>query len=123
MNMQRSGRKPRLCQKGDEKMTIHELKERSKKAANISNEDYAVIEKLYILLDLHKDDFAKIVDAVGVEKLISRENYWDRLQTADNERQTRLKYEEAKNEMDALTERQRELQKYFESYTGTVKVL
>jgi hypothetical protein len=66
-------------------MTIHELKERSKKAVNINTEEYIVLEKLYILLDLNKDDFAKIVDAVGVEKLVGRESYWDRLQTADNE--------------------------------------
>jgi len=104
-------------------MTIHELKERSKKAVKISSEEYTILEKLYILLDLHKDDFAKIVDAVGIEKLVSCENYWDRLQTADNERQTRLKYEQAKKEMEALTERQKELQNYFNSYKGTIKVL
>jgi len=103
-------------------MTIHELKERSKKTVKISSEEYAILEKLYILLDLHKDEFAKIVDAVGVENLVKRENYWDRLQTADNERQSRLKYEQAKQEMDALTARQKELQTYFESYKGTVKL-
>ena len=63
--------------------------------SKINDTDYAVLEKLYILIDLDKSDFAKICNVVDIETLIRREKYWGRLRTANDDCQARLGYEEA----------------------------
>ena len=99
-------------------MTKFELQDRMKGKPEIASMDYAILERLYILLDLDKNDFAKICDAVGIDKLVSRVDYWDRLQIADDERQARLKYEEAMRELEGVNQRQKELQKFVDNYKG-----
>jgi hypothetical protein len=99
-------------------MTKHELQERMKGNPEINNTDYAVLEKLYLLLDLDKDHFAKICDVVGVANLVVREPYWDRLQAADDERQARLKYEEAQRKLATLDEERQFLIAVIDSYKG-----
>jgi len=48
------------------------LDEANKRLKNeITEEQLWGINSLYILLDLHKDDFCKIVDLVGIEKLMN----------------------------------------------------
>ena len=99
-------------------MTRFELQDRMKGRPEIAAEDYAVLEKLYILLDLDKNIFAKIVDAAGVDTLVGREQYWDRLQAADDERQLRLKYERVVQELAEVNERQSQLQDFVDNYKG-----
>lgn len=53
-----------------EDMMLHEAQERLKKTT-ITEEQLWGLNSLYILLDLDKDDFCKIVDAVGIEKLLT----------------------------------------------------
>ena len=84
----------------------------------ITCKEWDVLNKLYLLLDLDKGFFAKIVDAVGVDTLVERELYWDRLQAADDERQERIKFEKAQDEMRKLILRQVELAEYISNYKG-----
>ncbi len=43
------------------------------------------ITDIYRLLDLNIDDFSKIIDAIGVDKLIAKEGHYGRLARADME--------------------------------------
>lgn len=53
--------------------------------AKITERQLAHIDLLYDLLELDKDDFCKIVDAVGVEKLIAKEPVYEKLYLAKAE--------------------------------------
>ena len=47
-------------------MTLAEAQARLKKT-EINQDQLWAVNSLYILLDLHKDDFCKIIDAVGLK--------------------------------------------------------
>lgn len=76
-------------------MTLQELNDRLT-TAQITNEQLWQINDLYILLDLHKDDFAKIVDAVGVEKLIEKQAHYTKANKAMDMLAAKEHYEAAK---------------------------
>ena len=83
-------------------MMLQELNERLT-TAQVTNEQLWQINDLYILLDLHKDDFAKIVDAVGVEKLIEKQPHYTKAVKA-------LDMLAAKEHYEAAKRRQKELE-------------
>jgi hypothetical protein len=103
-------------------MMIHEFAERSKKHGNISNEDYAKIEPLYIVLDLDKDQFAALVDAVGLERLTAKAGRWTRFLKAEEELAGKERYIAAKDELENITRRQAELQASIAKYEHDVRV-
>jgi tRNA uridine 5-carbamoylmethylation protein Kti12 len=51
-------------------MLLQEANDRLK--AKITGEQLDVIHPLYAVLDFSKDDFCKMVDAIGIDKLLSR---------------------------------------------------
>ena len=66
-------------------MMLEEMQARLKKEKINTQEQLWTIKFTFILLDIHKDDFCKIIDTVGLEVLMNKQNYYDRLIKAENE--------------------------------------
>lgn len=81
------------------------------------NEDQLwALNSLYILLDLDKDDFCKIVDAVGVDKLLSNQNHYERLDRAEQELTAKEKYLKAKSRLNELENEKQSLENIVNNY-------
>ena len=96
-------------------MTLQEANERLKKT-KITEEQLWGLNSLYILLDLHKDDFCKIVDAVGIEKLLEKQNHYERLDEAEQELTAKERYLSAKNRLNELEIEKQELDDVISNY-------
>lgn len=54
------------------------LEEANSRLKNKINEDQLQgLSSLYILFDLHKDDFCKIFNVIGLEKLLKKQKYYE----------------------------------------------
>ncbi len=100
-------------------MMLEEAQARLKKEKITTQDEIWAINSLYILLDLHKDDFCKIIDAVGLEKLISKRAHYERLYRAEQELKAREEYErnverleELRREKEMLTSKIEHYRKY-----------
>jgi len=98
-----------------ENMMLHEANERLKKD-KITEEQLWGLNSLYILLDLDKDDFCKIVDAVGVEKLLKKQSHYERLDQAEQELTAKEKYLNAKRRLNELEAEKQDLENIINSY-------
>jgi len=98
-----------------EAMMLHEANERLKKS-KITEEQLWGLNSLYILLDLDKDDFCKIVDAVGVDKLIKKQSRYERLDKAEQELAAKEKYLDAKNRLEELESEKQDLENIVNNY-------
>lgn len=74
----------------------------------ISEEDYEIIENMYVVMNLEKSVFIKIVKAIGIESIILESSRWAYMLRAKEHYQDYLKYIKAKNE---LEEQQREVER------------
>lgn len=81
-------------------MTLQEANSRLKKS--ITEEQLWGVNTLYILLDLHKDDFCKIIDAVGIDTLLKKKEHYDRLDRAENELRAKEHYLRAKARLEEI---------------------
>ena len=86
------------------------------KTVKINEDQLWALNSLYILLDLDKDDFCKIVDAVGVDKLLSKQNRYERLDKAEQELTAKEKYLKAKNRLEELESEKQSLENIVNSY-------
>lgn len=89
--------------KGEKEMLLEEAQVRLKKTT-ITEEQLWGINSLYILLDLDKDDFCKIVDAVGLETLLKKQKHYVRLDKAEQELAAKERYLKAKRRLAELEE-------------------
>lgn len=96
-------------------MMLHEANERLKKT-QITEEQLWGLNSLYILLDLHKDDFCKIVDAVGLDKLLKKQSHYERLDQAEQELTAKEKYMKAKNRLTELEAEKQDLENIVNGY-------
>lgn len=96
-------------------MMLHEANARLK-TVKINEDQLDRLNSLYILLDLDKDDFCKIVDAVGVDKLLSKQNRYDRLDRAEQELTAKEKYIKAKNRLEEIEIEKQSLENIVNSY-------
>lgn len=96
-------------------MTVFEAQERLKKT-EINEEQLWAINDLYILLDLHKDDFCKIVDAVGLDKLIAKQRHFGRLVKAERELSAKERYLQARERLFELKEEEKQLEEIVNGY-------
>lgn len=96
-------------------MMLEEANARLKKT-KITEEQLWGLNSLYILLDLHKDDFCKIVDAVGVETLLTKETHYSRLEQAENELAAKERYLKAKSRLEELADEKLQLEQVVSSY-------
>ena len=81
-------------------MDLKEANERLKKP--ITEDQLWKITPLYILLDLHKDDFCKIVNAVGHETLLKKQSHYEWLRVAEEELEAKERYLQAKERLAEL---------------------
>lgn len=75
-------------------MMLEEAQARLKKT-EITQEQLWQLNSLYILLDLDKDDFCKIIDAVGLDTLLKKQRHYDRLDIAEQELAAKERYQDA----------------------------
>jgi len=96
-------------------MMLNEVNERLKDTTITENE-LSDLSVLYILLDLEKDDFCKIIDSVGVEKLLSKQRRYDFLLRANDELIAKEKYLKARERLDYLEREKSELDAIVNTY-------
>lgn len=96
-------------------MMLEEANVRLKKA-KITEEQLWSINSLYILLDLDKDDFCKIIDAVGIEKLLKKQSHYERLDQAEQELTAKERYLKAKNRLNELEAEKQDLENIVNGY-------
>jgi hypothetical protein len=99
-------------------MTIHEANDRLKKAKIANEEQLWQITPLYILLDFHKDDFCKLVDAVGLDKILEKTSRWERLDRAERELAAKERYLNAKARLEELEREKENLTEIVNGYKG-----
>ena len=96
-------------------MMLEEANARLKKT-QINSEQLWGLNSLYILLDLHKDEFCKIVDMVGVEPLLKKQKYYDRLIKAEEELAAKERYLQAKARLEELELEKKNLEQVVNGY-------
>lgn len=96
-------------------MMLHEANERLKKT-KITEEQLWGLNSLYILLDLEKDDFCKIVDTVGLDKLLKKQSHYERLDEAEQELAAKERYLKAKNRLEELEAEKQDLENIVSNY-------
>ena len=96
-------------------MMLEEANKRLKKT-QINEEQLWGLNSLYLLLDLQKDDFCKIVDTVGVETLLGKQNHYDRLLKAEDELISKERYLRAKSRLQELESEQEALNQILNNY-------
>lgn len=97
-------------------MMLEEMQARLKKEKITTQDQLWAINSLYILLDLHKDDFCKIVDTVGLETLLKKQNHYDRLMKAEEELTAKERYLQAKARLEELENEKTTLEKVVNGY-------
>lgn len=96
-------------------MMLEEANKRLKKV-QITEEQLWQINSLYLILNLDKDDFCKIVDLVGLEKLINQQSRYERFDKAEQELRAKEKYLQSKRRLQELEDEKSELEKIVNSY-------
>lgn len=86
------------------------------KTMQITEEQLWQIHTLYCILNLEKDDFCKIVDSVGVDKLIQQKERYERFAEAEQELRAKERYLDAKRKLKELEYEKQELEKIVNSY-------
>lgn len=96
-------------------MMLEEANKRLKKV-QITEEQLWQINSLYCILNLDKNDFCKIVDLVGIDKLIQQQSRYERYDKAEQELKAKERYLKAKSRLQELEDEKEELQKIVNSY-------
>lgn len=102
-------------------MMLHEAQTLLKKT-EITEEQLFAIGSLYILLDLHKIDFCKIVDLVGIDKLLKKSAWYDRLIIADGELTAKERYLSEKARIENLEIELEKSKSYVSDYESCQKI-
>jgi len=103
-------------------MNLEEMQARCKLAQVTKQSDVDAVGPLYWLLDLHKDDFCKLVDAVGLDKLVKVRERWERLARAYEAMATRETYERNKARLEAIADEAAGLREHIEQYEQANKL-
>ncbi len=77
------------------------------------------INSLYILLDLNKDDFCKIIDMVGLDIILNKQKHYDRLIQAEEELTIKERYLQAKARLIELENEKSNLERVIDMYKST----
>jgi hypothetical protein len=97
-------------------MLLEEAQARLKKEKITSQDQLWAINSLYILLDLHKDDFCKIIDAVGLETLMKKQPHYDRLDRAEQELSAKERYISARARLEEIEAERAALEQVVNTY-------
>lgn len=96
-------------------MMLDEANKRLKKV-QITEEQLWQINSLYCILNLDKDDFCKIVDLIGLDKLIQQQSRYERFDKAEQELRAKERYLQAKKRLQELEDEKTELENIVNSY-------
>lgn len=97
-------------------MMLEEAQARLKKEKITTQDQLWAINSLYILLDLYKDDFCKIIDTVGLETILKKRRHYDRLIQAEEELSAKEKYLQAKSRLEELENEKASLERIVSGY-------
>lgn len=86
------------------------------KKTKINEDQLWAINSLYILLDLDKDDFCKIIDAVGLDTILNKQRHYNRLIEAEEELAAKEKYLQAKYRLNELESEKAKLEQVINGY-------
>lgn len=96
-------------------MNLEEAQTRLKKT-QINQDQLGALNSLYILLDLHKDDFCKIIDTVGLETLLKKQKHYDRLDQAERELTAKERYLQARVRLEEIETEKSSLEQIVNEY-------
>ncbi len=96
-------------------MMLEEANARLKKT-KINEDQLWAINSLYILLDLDKDDFCKIIDTVGLNTILNKQRHYDRLIEAEEELTAKERYLQAKDRLKELENEKSSLEQVVNNY-------
>ncbi len=103
-------------------MLLEEANERLK-TVQLTEEQLWQINNLYCLLDLDKDDFCKIVDAVGFDKLAAKQEHYKWLAEAECDLKAKERYLKAKTRLKELDVEKQQLIEIVDGYKQTQRQL
>jgi len=95
---------------------LEEMQARLKKAEVTTQEQLEQLSPIYCLLDFDKDDFCKLIDAIGIDKWIDSANRWERLDRAERELTAKERYIKAKARLEDLEAERAELEAVINAY-------
>lgn len=81
-------------------MMLEEANRRLKKP--ITEEQLQQVGLIYCLLEFDKDDFCKLIDAIGIDKWTIRESRWEYLDKAERDLAAKNRYLDAKRRIEEL---------------------
>lgn len=96
-------------------MMLEEANARLKKA-KINEEQLEALNSLYILIDIDKNDFCKIIDTVGLETLLNKQKRYDRIMKAEEELTAKERYLQAKSRLEELENEKSSLENIVNGY-------
>lgn len=77
-------------------MMLEEMQARCKKVKVTTQDELWAVSPIYCLLNFDKDDFCKLIDAIGLEKWVDAKGRWERLARAEEELNARERYQKEK---------------------------
>lgn len=72
------------------------------KTVQITDDQLWALNSLYLMLDVEKTDFCKILDVVGIETFLKKQSHYDRLRSAEEQLTAKEKYLKAKQRLEDL---------------------
>ena len=102
-------------------MMLEEANKRLK--SPITDDELWQLNPAYIMLDLDKDDFCKIVNTVGKDKIIGKQSWYERLIHAEEELKAKEKYLAAQQRLLELKEEEQNLKLTVEAYQTAQRIL
>jgi hypothetical protein len=68
----------------------------------ITEEQLWQLTPIYCLLDFHKDDFCKLVNAIGIDKWLDKTRHWERLDRAEQDLTNKERYLNARSRLSEI---------------------
>ena len=86
------------------------------KTVQLTEQQLWELSPLYLVLDLDKDEFCKMVDAVGLDTLLERASYYKKVYDAVEEQLARDRYLKAVRRLEQLEEERESLTSVVNAY-------
>ncbi len=101
-------------------MLLEEANDRLK-SVQLTDEQLWQINSIYCILNLDKDDFCKIVDVVGFDKLAQQQKRYERYDKAEQELTAKERYLKAKARIENIKYEMSELEREKAELEAAVK--
>ena len=96
-------------------MMLEEAQARLKKT-KITEEQLWLIAPIYCLLNFDKDDFCRLIDAIGLDKWLAKADLWERLDIAERDLSDKERYINAKARLEKIEAEKAELEEIIKYY-------